>query len=445
MTQVELKRLDDDFQASFEPGEFFLGRGPLLKIDATNISRKHAQLYLGEDGDLKLTCLHRNPIFVKQEGIWKELGKDDQLKLNQNDEIKFLEKTFHFKIYITCPDNKSDDGHINIAEKDQQISNEAEEILAPVHTGIKVTKKRKLPEWLQNVSPSKKSKTPSTSRDKVLVAKNNQKPSDIYTENVKLINPAWSSEEISEPQDEKTVNENHTTVAELTSCADSVADSFLNSSSQLSLAGTSDPNTSKRKVLTPMKKISENTGKENIPSQPESSVNVSPAVVAPRDLIDSDEEPEKENLKQKVKENDKKVVRPSCSFGSACYRKNPLHKAEEAHPGDEDYRNPDDIDAADDDRPECEYGTNCYRKNPDHRKQFKHSVKPQPKREAKATTRKKNKKQKKEDSDDSFIDDEEDDWEPVDDSDEDEDWVQPADDTDEDEDWGPEISPEFEL
>ena len=30
--------------------------------------------------------------------------------------------------------------------------------------------------------------------------------------------------------------------------------------------------------------------------------------------------------------------RPSCSFGSSCYRKNPQHKVEEAHPGDNDYK-----------------------------------------------------------------------------------------------------------
>ena len=30
--------------------------------------------------------------------------------------------------------------------------------------------------------------------------------------------------------------------------------------------------------------------------------------------------------------------RKSCPFGAACYRRNPVHKADEAHPGDTDYR-----------------------------------------------------------------------------------------------------------
>lgn len=30
-------------------------------------------------------------------------------------------------------------------------------------------------------------------------------------------------------------------------------------------------------------------------------------------------------------------IRPSCAFGNKCYRKNPQHKVEEAHPEDNDY------------------------------------------------------------------------------------------------------------
>ena len=30
--------------------------------------------------------------------------------------------------------------------------------------------------------------------------------------------------------------------------------------------------------------------------------------------------------------------RPSCSYGASCYRKNPQHKVDAAHPGDNDYK-----------------------------------------------------------------------------------------------------------
>merc|ERR1712080_384584 len=75
--------------------------------------------------------------------------------------------------------------------------------------------------------------------------------------------------------------------------------------------------------------------------------------------------------------------RPSCSFGTT-YRKNPQHKVDEAHPGDNDYKNISEnsedaeTDGNDsiDNRPECEYGMLCYRKNPQHRKDYKHTSKP---------------------------------------------------------------------
>ena len=127
-----------------------------------------------------------------------------------------------------------------------------------------------------------------------------------------------------------------------------------------------------------------------------------------------------------------RTPRPSCPYGAGCYRKNPLHRQEESHPGDDDYQDPAPADQEeeggdDEDKPECEYGLDCYRKNPQHRKDFKHTRHPQPKRAAKVKNAKKKKKTEDEyDSEDSFINDEEDGWEPVDDSDDDADYEAPA-------------------
>ena len=157
-------------------------------------------------------------------------------------------------------------------------------------------------------------------------------------------------------------------------------------------------------------------------------------------MFSADDEDEEENAREADKENrnvateNSKAPRPACPYGAGCYRKNPLHRQEEAHPGDDDYQDPspadqqeDDEGEDDEDKPECEYGLDCYRKNPQHRKDFKHSRHPQPKRAAKVKNAKKKKKNEDDyDTDDSFIDDEEDGWEPVDDSDEDVDYKAPA-------------------
>ncbi|KAK3891019.1 hypothetical protein Pcinc_005071 [Petrolisthes cinctipes] len=82
--------------------------------------------------------------------------------------------------------------------------------------------------------------------------------------------------------------------------------------------------------------------------------------------------------------------RQSCQYGANCYRKNPLHRQQLAHPGDPDYHDAgseDDANNDDDDRPECEYGVDCYRKNPQHRRQYKHTRFPQPQRKAKRKAR----------------------------------------------------------
>merc|ERR1719204_1004370 len=119
--------------------------------------------------------------------------------------------------------------------------------------------------------------------------------------------------------------------------------------------------------------------------------------------------------------------RPSCPFGASCYRKNPAHRQDHAHPGDRDFLQDSDEN---ENKPECEYGVDCYRKNPQHRKDFKHTVKPLPTRKAKEATKKKSKDEDEYESD--LIDDEEDGWEPVDDSDDDADWA-PQQGVDEDE------------
>merc|ERR1712173_341450 len=131
-----------------------------------------------------------------------------------------------------------------------------------------------------------------------------------------------------------------------------------------------EPSTSKRKSPSPFQERKIVGG----------AVNVFPVLVTPNDLIDSDDEDEheKENVKHKVKVESGKNLRPTCRFGIACYRKNPVHRFEEAHPGDDDYKDPNEEE--DQDKPECEFGLDCYRKNPAHRKEYNHTRKPQPKR-----------------------------------------------------------------
>lgn len=55
------------------------------------------------------------------------------------------------------------------------------------------------------------------------------------------------------------------------------------------------------------------------------------------------------------------------------HRRNPAHRAEDAHPGDRDYRLPDypppPLGA-----PLCPFLDRCYRRNPTHFQQFSHKL-----------------------------------------------------------------------
>ncbi|NXU86702.1 APLF factor, partial [Xiphorhynchus elegans] len=106
--------------------------------------------------------------------------------------------------------------------------------------------------------------------------------------------------------------------------------------------------------------------------------------------------------------------RTPCMYGSACYRKNPVHFQQFSHPNDDDYHDMGTVTQDDDDnRPECPYGTACYRKNPQHKLEYKHSAPP-----GKRAVERDDANEY--DLNDSFIDDEEEeeptdedsDWEP---------------------------------
>ncbi|NWV63496.1 APLF factor, partial [Malurus elegans] len=110
--------------------------------------------------------------------------------------------------------------------------------------------------------------------------------------------------------------------------------------------------------------------------------------------------------------------RTPCMYGSACYRKNPVHFQQFSHPNDDDYH--DMVMVAQDDndnRPECPYGTACYRKNPQHKLEYKHSAPPG--RKAVEKDRASDGEANEYDLKDSFTDEEEEECEPTD---EDSDW-----------------------
>ncbi|XP_037946559.1 aprataxin and PNK-like factor [Teleopsis dalmanni] len=74
----------------------------------------------------------------------------------------------------------------------------------------------------------------------------------------------------------------------------------------------------------------------------------------------------------KVEKSDaSSTSRESCKYGIRCYRQNPMHRIEEAHPGDHDYKRPC-YSPPPAGTPDCPFGNKCYRRNPMHFKQYSH-------------------------------------------------------------------------
>jgi len=498
MAKIKLSRVNNEE----EEGEAFglqvendlvLGRGPLLQIDQTSITRRLASLvWRSEEQRMELVSLHKTPIRVYSHGSgdWSTLAKDtplECLEVVEGDTVELTE-SFVFKVTSITSEMEGETDRNLPDEESIALGNNLEnedpkgERIKPLPTGVMGVKKKKreLPNWMMANSVGLKKSKIATSLPSAL----NEK----YLENVKFINSgptfdlaakedkeepkkngkvkttSHSPIEISDEEEEdgaklvserlridkgepmkQTAKENSKTTGvrkspyeyhdeEVKAPVGSGCLKFPEYAEYIKLLGN-PPAEGKGPSAQSSSKVDECLGqgsveKEKDTSQEEDNFTF-PVLITPEDVQDDDAKEDVGTRKMNSDVSQATARRPSCAFGASCYRKNPAHRNDTAHPGDHDFKDITDQDSGDDERPECEYGVECYRKNPQHRKDFKHSLRPQPTRKAKEATKKKTSKDVDEYESD-FIDDEEDGWEPVDDSDNDADWAPQQEDDDDD-------------
>lgn len=371
-----------------------LGRGPLLRIDASNISRKHAFLATDVAGKtLAISCLHRTPITVLSQGVEKHLGVNEKVDLHQGDVIKFSPDKFHFGLEIP-----------QVPAAATATATDP----AAVSKAVGAAKKRELPDWMKKgaVTGTSKGKSPAKKMD--VDDKENTAPRLNPAQNKTPTKGSNNMEDLNLEEAAGPSHQNKPPISPQRAAAEAAT-------KRLEAAGAVGGAAVGTDVV-----AGAVTGTEAA-----SAVATKfPTVITAADFQDSDEE---EAAAEPVPPP-KKKLRVHCRFGGSCYRKNPAHFRDESHPGDDDYDQAADDEDEDDGRPECEYGVDCYRKNPSHKRNYKHTHKPQPKRVVKQV------KAKKKDGEDDeyesdFIDDDEMD-EPIDDTDEDENWAPNDTDTD---------------
>jgi len=350
--RVELERLDAEqsYTVTITPGTTMLGRGPLLKCKEKKVSRNHAEITVEEaDGSVHVITKHANPIFIHEDGKINAIEKDNKVELKHGEIFSFLPTSLKFKVHIKRDINGSHEQSQSVKNRVPALPHQLTQEMEQSTGEENITKHGLLSDvTLPNTDTVKKKRNLP---GWLTGDKNN-------TEQVKQTYPKKCKE-----------NNNGET-------------------SEESKAGTGGSKPFPSPPLTPL-----------IPWTPPAHTK--------RAMSLSDDEEEHTATKRAHKQ-----TRPCCSYGNTCYRKNPKHKEEYSHPGDDDYgevNNDSDGEyySDDDDRPQCEYGTGCYRKNPEHKKQYKHTD--LPRRKAKPN---KNMGESEVDSadefDDSFINDDSD-------------------------------------
>ncbi|XP_023930369.1 aprataxin and PNK-like factor [Lingula anatina] len=186
MSGVELRSLDGGENIEIPKEKCTIGRGTLLKVTDTRVSRNHATLEVNPEGKLILTPIHTNPCFYrKADGAGKQctLPKDKPFTLQHGDKFGLLpEKLFFEVVYLDmrngdAKDEETDeegamkidlDAEKTSAKEEMEEENgkdekqEDEETKEDKEMALPLDKKRKLPDWMVEGATAKKGPGPKT-------------------------------------------------------------------------------------------------------------------------------------------------------------------------------------------------------------------------------------------------------------------------------------------
>uniref|UniRef100_A0A1A8UVI4 Aprataxin and PNKP like factor n=1 Tax=Nothobranchius furzeri TaxID=105023 RepID=A0A1A8UVI4_NOTFU len=347
MSGFELVPVEGGDPVHLLPGETVLGRGPLLGISDTRVSRNHG--LLENRNGLRLKPTHLNPCFVQssldddprplQRGSWHQLHHGDLFSLLPGRLIFRVEaveeehtprNSQNYEDEATRPDVESSPG----VEPEQ---NRASPQPAAQNGGGSNRLSVRPDKPTQQVAGALEA--PSAPRRRVL--------------------PAWMSAAVSAGSLSSVpspVKKNKQAAAPATPTVTSLPDG----------AELSDEEEEEEEFNGGSEQMDSDEKHQSETGDPaESSVRFEPK---PSRLKVTDKAAGHSASEQEDKEKSRPQVRTPCPYGKDCYRKNPVHFQECSHPGDPDFE--------EEDRPECPYGTDCYRKNPLHLQQFSHTKKP---------------------------------------------------------------------
>ncbi|CAF1148263.1 unnamed protein product [Rotaria magnacalcarata] len=410
--KVELIPIVEGNQITVQENEkVIVGRDSSLGCNEKKISRHHAELLLKDDNTLWITPTHTNPVFYRpSNGKTIQLQKDVERELKDGDQIGLLPSSFFFRVSFSTDENNNNDKNDSdtdslyawkqeknsppprAASPDQwspthgyrrSFSNQDTSVFdfdddandVPTETLPKRTSFEK--KTTSDVEPKSRilMPSPSVSITRIIVPSppaNDQNDQDeiepsIITNDKPRKLPKWMVAPTPSP-----VVKSATTTPKSSYARNSSSNTPTSAKRHLSFEGDTNSD------------FNESSNVSGVRS-PVALIDIkSPgrvlSKVASTKSLDSDSADGFDSIPIKIASPTKKVKsggkrRPTCQFGTSCYRKNPNHRSEQSHPGDSDYEDSKDTDNCYDnnvDKPLCPFGRTCYRQNPQHRRDFKH-------------------------------------------------------------------------
>jgi len=381
-----------------------LGRGPLLQVIDSRVSRKHAiACYHKKEKTWSVIALrdcyyylpseNTNMIDADLENIqWTTLKKHDILNVKNGFLISLLPNCEHaYKLIINkvktddniqCNDQKDvNSTGVGSLSNNEQITTSTND---KENNTDSLSKTRKLPNWMSKSASSEKeiptSSFKSTSNDRLEVLK--EKESVVNQSSIS----STSITKCGTEKKSKTYSAAKSTFLKTWGWAigdledfESKPNGIINSTSDIKPSSSSNESKGLQSKAED-NKVCEVPWYERSFAVANNTEAAETEIIKPNDSNQPDTDSSQLVQTTSTSSQPNADTRISCPFGINCYRKNPQHKIDEAHPGDADYIDPSSMGAEDapqdgepDNRPECEYGLQCYRKNPQHRKDYKHS------------------------------------------------------------------------
>lgn len=382
VNKVELIPLSEGNRITVKENEkVIIGRGSSLGCNEKKISRHHAELVLKDDNTLWIKPTHTNPVFFRSSNSKTiQLAKDIERELKDGDQIGLLPSTYYFRICFSIDvnnnqdTNESNDSDSVYAWKNKEDRPSTSDDCSPTRVPRRSINKEnssifdfdddiRIESTITPPLPERKSIEKKTTTTDVIPksptqsVSPEQSPLDTTDQDDKSRKlPKWMASPVVHTPTTKSSfsrNSSYTTPTSI----------------KRNMSFNDDNNNNNNNEMNELSNISDSRSPGKVLSRISSTKSFDDT---------SDGEVESITIKspppaKKPRSSGKR--RPACQFGSTCYRKNPVHRAEQSHPGDSDYDEPKSSNNSDDNdinKPECPFGRSCYRQNPQHKRDFRH-------------------------------------------------------------------------